>query len=87
MSFELHKSGADSETREGDGGGSVIEEDGLAWMGESGGSDAADRVLEAVRKPKRRAWEAGVATDPLQYPTPAVRRSVAQFHEKVAKRL
>lgn len=87
VSSEPQKPGADSATPKGDRGGSVAEENDLAWMGESGRSDAADRGLEAVRKPKRRAWEAGVATDPLQYPTPAVRRSVAQFHEKVPKRL
>lgn len=87
MPLDPHKSGADSGTREGDDGRSVAEEDDLAWMGESGSSEAADRVVGAVRRPKRRAWESGIATDPLQYPTPAVRRSVAQFHEKVAKRL
>lgn len=70
-----------------DDGESFAEEDDLAWMGDSGArrSDAADRDLDAVRrKPKRRAWEAGAATDPLQYPTPAVRRSVAKFHQKVS---
>lgn len=28
-------------------------------------------------------WEAGVTTDPLEYPTAAVRRGVVRFHEKV----
>lgn len=37
-----------------------------------------------TRKSRRGwVWEAGVTTDPLEYPTAAVRRGVVRFHEQV----
>lgn len=41
--------------------------------------------IEMRRSSRRRwwVWEAGVTTDPLDYPTAAVRRGVVRFHEQV----
>lgn len=48
-------------------------------------SQADSRVNDVLMKSERIEWEPS-RTAPLDYPTPAVRRGVARFHEQVTPR-
>ena len=51
----------------------------IAWNLEDAPAESSLRR----RRRRRRVWEAGVTTEPLEYPTAAVRRGVVKFHEQV----